>query len=510
MKITLISTSTYPSDQGIRTISSVLKNAGHEVKIIFMTLSEDYSRNYTKYELLQLSNMCKNSDLIGINSFASTANRAARIINYLKKLKIPIVYGGVHATISPEDCIKMADIVCVGEGEEAILDLINAIEKNKDYSKIKNLWVRKGDKIIKNPVRNIIDNLDELPFLDYNIKNHFILERGKIRQFQEKDLAGQIFFLTGRGCPYGCDYCSNSLFNEIYEGKRKKILRLHSPKYIIEGIIFLKNKFPTLSYFDIRDDTFSLRPLENIKEFCRLYKEKINMRFKCLGDPKTITDEKIKLLIDAGCTDIIIGIQGSERTNKEIYHRIQTDEQVLRTAKILNRYKERLLVMYDVITCNPYENPNDIINLIRLLQKIPKPYYLSVNNLVFFPGSKLYRRAKNEGIIKNEKDAAYQLNYWDRKAHILLKKKNEYLILILNLMRGVVTDKRFGMMPDSLINYLLNKKRIEKNLKNLFLTLMILRLVGLSDLIRERILKPTYRSLPINFKVWYDKARYRI
>lgn len=510
MKITLISTSTFPSDQGIRTISSVLKNAGYDVRIIFMTLSEDYSRNYTEYELLQLSNMCKDSELIGLNSFASTANRAIKIIDYLKKLKIPITYGGVHATISPEDCIKKADIVCVGEGEGAILDLVNAIEKNKDYSKIKNLWVRKGDKIIKNPVRNIIDNLDELPFLDYKIEDHFILERGKIRQFQEKDLAGQIFFLTGRGCPYGCDYCSNSLFNELYQEKRKSILRLHSPQYIIRGILFLKNRFPSLSYFDIRDDTFSLRPLENIKEFCKLYKEKINMRFKCLGDPKTINDEKIRLLIDAGCTDIIIGIQGSERTNKEIYHRAQSDEQVLRAAKTLNKYKNKLIVMYDVITCNPYENPDDVISLIRLLQRIPKPYYLSVNNLVFFPGSKLYRKAKEDKIIKNEKDAAYQLNYWDRKAHILLKKKNEYLILILNLMRGVVTDKRFGLMPNSLINYLLNKRRIKKNLKNTFFTLMVLRIIGLSDLVRERILKPTYRSLPINFKVWYDKIRYRV
>ena len=118
MKVTLISTSTYPSDQGIRTISSVLKKEKHKVKIIFMTLSEDYSINYTKDELVQLLKLCKDSQLIGINSFASTSHRAERIISFLKKhLNIPIVYGGVHATISPQDCIKHCDIVCVGEGE---------------------------------------------------------------------------------------------------------------------------------------------------------------------------------------------------------------------------------------------------------------------------------------------------------------------------------------------------------------------------------------------------------
>ncbi len=510
MKITLISTSTYPSDQGIRTISSVLKKAGHDVRIIFMSLSEDYSRNYTKSELLQLLKFCKDSSLIGINAYASTAHRAARIINFLKKhLDIPIVYGGVHATISPEDCIKHSDIVCVGEGEETVVELADAIEKGKKIDKIKNLWVRKNDKIIKNPVRNLIDELDKLPFPDYEIETHYILDNGKIRKFLEDDLDGQIFFLTGRGCPYGCDYCSNSLFNELYKGKRKKVLRWHSPEYIINGILFLKKKFPSLGYFDIRDDTFSLRPLEDIKKFCKLYKEKVKMRFKCLADPHTVSDEKIKLLVDAGCTDIIVGIQGSEKTNFKVFRRFQKDEDVLRTAKILNKYKDRLSVMYDVITCNPYESPENILDLISLLQKIPKPYFLSVNNLVFFPGTQLYNRARADGTIKKESDAAYQLNYWDRAKHIKLKKKNEYLVLILNLMRGSVTNSRFGIMPNFLLKWMLEPKRVRRNLKHKEITYIILFFVEIYDLIREKILKPAYRSLPVSFKVWYDRVRYR-
>ncbi|MEK6913952.1 MAG: radical SAM protein [Nanoarchaeota archaeon] len=511
MKITLISTATYPSDQGIRTISAVLKKAGHDVKLVFMALSENYSRNYSLSELEQLRFLCKDSQLIGISSYASTAKRATRIIAFLKKyLNIPIVYGGVHATISPEDCIKVADIVCVGEGEEAILELTNALERKKPIDKIKNLWVKKEGKIIKNPVRNVIENLDKLPMPDYNTEDHYRLDSGKIRKFQERDLDGAIFFLTGRGCPYGCDYCSNSFFNELYKGKCKKIVRWHSPEYIINGILEVRKKFPTLSYFDIRDDTFSLRPWGDIKKFCDLYKEKINLRFKCLADPKTITDEKISLLVKAGCTDIIIGIQGSEKTNLEIYHRNQRDADVLNASKILHKYKDKLTVMYDVIACNPYESPENIVSLIRLLQKISKPYFLSVNNLVLFPGSKLDQRARLDGIVKTEKDAAYHLNYWDRKAHILLKGKNMYLNLILNMMRGPATEKRFGLLQNPMVNYLLKQERIRKNLKNPLLTLFLLQFVGTYDMIRERILKPAYRSLPVNFKIWYDEIRYKI
>jgi len=514
MHITLISTSTFPSDQGIRTVSAVLKKAGFDVTLVFMTLSEDYSKKYSQNELKQLGELCKGSGMIGINSFASTAERAEQIISYLKEEfpDTPLVYGGVHATISPEDCIKHCDIVCVGEAEEAIKELTHSLEVGVSIDNIPNLWIKKGKGIIKNPVRDLIDDLDRIPLPDYDTETHYILEKGKIRNFHEKDLTGAIFFLTGRGCPYGCDYCSNSLLNKLYAGKCKKILRWHSPEYIIKGILQLKKQFPTLAYFDIRDDTFSLRPFEDIKRFCELYKKKVNMRFKCLADPKTVTKEKIRMLVDAGCTDIIVGIQGSERSNKEIYHRYQSNQEIMRCAKILNKFviKKKLAVMYDVITCNPYEKPEDIIDLIRLLQKIPKPYFLSVNNLVFFPGTKMYDRAIADGTIKNKEDAAYQLNYWDRSKHLLLKKKNIYLNLILNLMRGSVTKRRFGFMTNFFINFLLKKERVDKRIKHPWPAYGLCYCLSIFDWIREKILKPTYRSLPTSFKVWYDKVRYRV
>ena len=182
MKITLISTATFPSDQGIRTISGVLKKSGHEVKIIFMAYSEDYSKLYTEKELNQLLFICKNSDLVGISSYASTAPRAIQIIKFLeRKIKVPLIWGGVHATISPEHCIKYVDLVCVGEGEEAILDLVDAVENKKSLDKIKNLWIKKDNNIIKNLVRPVIDNLDELPFADYDIQDHYILEKHNLR-----------------------------------------------------------------------------------------------------------------------------------------------------------------------------------------------------------------------------------------------------------------------------------------------------------------------------------------
>ncbi|MDD5331715.1 MAG: radical SAM protein [Candidatus Nanoarchaeia archaeon] len=509
MKITLISTSVTPSDQGIRTISSLLKKYGHKVKIIFLPYTENYKKLYKKSVLKQILEIAKDSELIGVSAYASTSKRAEQVIGFLKKLNVPIVYGGIHATISPRECINHCNIACVGEGEDAFLELVEKLEKREDIGKIQNLWIRYKDVIFKNPVRPLREKLDELPFADYEIEDHYILERGRLIPFEERHLGGYIFFLTGRGCPYGCAYCSNHFLNTLYEGKGKT-LRWHSPDYIIENVLYLRKKYPSLKVFDIRDDTFSLRPLSQIKYFCELYKQKVNIRFKCLADPKTLTEEKARLLADAGCTDIIIGIQGSEKVNQEIYLRNQTDEDVLRTANILHKFP-KIAVMYDIITCNPYETNKDILNLIELIREIPPPFYLSVNNLVFFTGTELYQKAKVEGIIKKEKDSAADLNYWDRFKHIKLKKKNEYLTLILNLMRGSVTKRRIGLIPRFILKKLLREKRINFHTKHKSLTYCVGFIINIFDFLREKILKPLYRNfIPVKFRVWYDQIRYRV
>ncbi|MDD5254397.1 MAG: radical SAM protein [Candidatus Nanoarchaeia archaeon] len=508
MKITLISVSVTPSDQGIRTMSSLLKKHNHKVQLIFLPYTENYKKLYKKSVLKQLLKKCRDSKIIGVSAYASTAPRAEQIIKYLKRLEIPIVYGGIHATISPKECIKHCNLVCVGEGEDAFLELVEKLEKKEDISNVKNFWIRYKDVIFKNPPRPLRENLDELPFADYDIENHYILEGGQIIRFQQRHLGGYIFFLTGRGCPYGCSYCSNNYLNQMYKNLGRT-LRWHSPSYIIENILYLRKRYSSLKVFDIRDDTFSLRPINQIEEFCKLYKEKVKIRFKCLADPKTVTEEKIRLLNDAGCTDIIIGIQGSERVNKEIYLRNQSDEDVKRAASILHKFP-KIAVMYDVITCNPYETNQDILNLINLIRELPSPFYLSVNNLVFFTGTYLYQKAKTDGVIKKEKDSASTLNYWDRFKHIKLKKKNEYLVLILNLMRGTVTRRRIGLIPRFILKRLLTEKRIKFHSKFKLLTYLIGYLVQLFDLIREHILKPIYRNLlPVHVKVWYDKIRYR-
>ncbi len=951
MKVALISTSTYPSDQGIRHVSAMLKSKGHKAKIFFLPEAENYSKKYSEKMLDQLYYMCKDFDIIGISSYASTSVRALQATNKLRGLNKPIIWGGVHATISPEKCIDHVDLVCVGEGEHTMLELLEKLEQKQDITNIPNLWVRKDGIIYKNEIRVLVEDLDSLPPPDYDLEDHYILEKGRIIPFEERHLNGMIFFQTERGCPNSCSYCFTEqslvltedgmkiikdinigekvltsqgrlrkvtktykrlykgnmieiktsrlgiptvctpdhkllilrkgklifekasqivkddklcltlpniqcklkkidLFNELkgykalylynkkygsntiqkcinfsnqglstrkiaplcnisksyahyliskysnnptandkkeirielnekegmvyfslsknktkryiclddkfcrlvgyylaegnvhslksrhntksitftfgkheaeyikdcitliqttlgvqpsistqgytthiyfsnnvlgllfkelfgYGARNKKIpfqffgldynrvlqllvgymrgdgskyldastvspslayslfmlshkigftprlygyikndsyidgrfikgtyyylltfrgtsnrevlktnlpgskvncphkqrslsnlfykhyvllpiaskkslkfngyvhnleveedhtytvnglavancsnnilkqlstgkgklIRFNSMDYSIKEMARLKNKFKTLGVFDLRDETLFARPLSDFQEFNKRYKKEIGIRFKCLADPPTMNEQKLALLVDAGLTDIIIGIQGSERVNFEIYKRYIKDDQVLKAAEIVNKFKDKVAVMYDVITTNPYEGPEDILNLIKLLIKLPKPYYLSVNNLVFFFGTPLYDKAVKDGVIKTKKDSAFDLNYWDRWKHIRLKKKNAYLNLVLNLMRGLCTDKRYGLIPYFVLRRLIKPDFVKFNLKHNFLTYFIGFFVKIFDFVRENLAKPLYRTTPTSFKVWYDKVRYRV
>ena len=300
---------------------------------------------------------------------------------------------------------------------------------------------------------------------------------------------------------------------ELYRGKGNTI-RTHSVNYCIEELKSLKERFPSIGVFDIRDETFTIRNIKWIREFCERYKKEIGIRFKCLAEPasmssESMSEEKMRLLVDAGLTDIIIGIQsGSDRVNFEIFNRFITQEQLLKCARVANKFSDRLAVMYDLITTNPYETPEDIMDTIKLLMKIPPPFYLSVNNLIYFEGTPLYKQALKDGYIKSEKDSASTLNYWDRWAHIKLKRKNEYLNLVTNLMRGPATKTRIGLLPRRFIKLLIRDGMVSFNLKNKFPTYLTGSMISAVDAARENVAKPIYHSMPVSFKLWYDKVRY--
>jgi radical SAM superfamily enzyme YgiQ (UPF0313 family) len=468
MKVSLISVD-WGINHGIRSLSSFLKQGGHTTQLIFSRIEagRDKKTLFSIKTLEELYELIRESDVVGISSMGFNRARAFRISDYLKEQKFNklVIGGGIYATVNPDECIQHFDVICIGEGEEAMLELVNKIRDGDDISKIQNLWIKRDGEIIKNDVRPFCD-LEKLPDEDYDVENHYILRQDGIYPFSERDL----FMIGGpniinvrsiRGCPHRCTYCCNYRIQKLYKGKGR-IIRSRTIHQLIDNVYYLKENFPKSSIkvrVCIDDDDFLIRPLEEIKEFNRLWKERIALPFWCFGSPSTVDEEKLSLLVDAGLETkgritFCMGIQsGSDNTNFNIYGRNIRREKTLSATKIINKYG--IEPQYDILIANPYEDESDLLETLDLIQRIPTPFYSTPHQLTFFHGSELGERAEREGY-------STYAEYSDRVAHYSYIKQNVFLQEILYWIGGKHTRIRAGAIPRFMIPFLLKRETIDR------------------------------------------------
>lgn len=485
MKITFV-TPTPPdiSAFGTRSLSAYLKKKGYATRIIFLPggiemLSDkgDVIYHYDEKVLEQIVEICKDSTLIGISFMTYYFDRAVEITNFIKKsIDTPVIWGGIHPTINPEEGLRYADMVCVGEGEDVLLQLMQRIESKKKYHDIKGLWLKDNSSIIKNGIAPIIKDLDILPFFDYDISDHCIynVESKEIQPF-DVDLFKKVLPLlpyfnnklyityrtmTDRGCPHHCTYCNVTNLKRMYRDDNGRYFRARSIGHVIEELVSIKERFPFIQAIQFFDDTFFARPFHEIEEFSRVYKDKVSLPFYCQGSPNTITEKKMEYLVEAGLVYVEMGIQtGSEKT-KQLYMRKESNDKIIKTSQIIARYKNKILPPdYHIIVDNPWEMDDDLLETLKLLLKIPKPYGLCIASLTFFPGTDLYNKAKEEGLIKDEASEIYRRAF-------LLAPTHRYINLLIYFLS-------FYKFPKCIVKVLANERIIrfvsKKNLKHLYL-----------------------------------------
>ena len=435
MKITLI-TPTPPDVAafGVRALSAYLKRHGKYVQLIFLPGGVDkfkhrtgFRYEYEKIILAQVTDLCRGSGLVGISFMSNYLDRARQLCEAVKASykDVPIMVGGIHPSVMPDECLKFSDIVCVGEGEGAVFELIECLEKGDDYSGIKNLLVKKGDRVYRNPLRPLIHNLDTLPFYDFGTEGHFIYDNMKKRiEPMTKELLKRSFPLephvegtfsdsykrtlsyktmTTRGCPHHCTFCAESTLANMYSGQ--KYLRKRSTAHVIEELQWVKRELPFVESIFLFDDTFLARPTEEIKEFARVYKAAVGLPFHIQASPETVNEEKMEALIDAGLVFVEMGIQSTSGTAKDLYKRKVSTDTILLAANIFHKYGKKIYPpCYHVILDNPWENSKDVVETIMVVLRLPSPFWLKRASLVCFPGTELYLKAKKEGVIKTEED----------------------------------------------------------------------------------------------------------
>ena len=181
---------------GIAQLSAVLKQEGHHTDLLVL------DRKYGRKNLNTVDRKIEkgNFQLICFSSVYSEFDFIQKVATHVRDHhQVFTILGGSHSTVSPDiSYLHTFDALCIGEGEEALLELARALEqeKEKDIAAIQNLWLKQGEKIFQNRSRPFIQDLDSLPPADRELFQKHIFEPDS-----------RISVLLGRGCPYSCTYC---------------------------------------------------------------------------------------------------------------------------------------------------------------------------------------------------------------------------------------------------------------------------------------------------------------
>ncbi len=390
---------------GLRSISAFLKSHGHRVSIIFYGEMGRTHKEFHQFSKIVYQNAPKwcyekdqrelietlkqlNPDLIGISLRSAFFPTAIKLTKELKNhLTVPILWGGIHPTICPEESIQHTDVICLGEGEFPMWDLLSALEKKEPIRAIPNLWVKDGGEVVKNDFR-LLNDPNQLPFPDYTETDKYYIcaHPFDIQRYS---------IMTSRGCPFSCTFCSSSILREIYRGKGKYVQR-RSIENVISELEMAKKTFPVYEVI-FQDEIFVDDP-EWLYPFLEEYKEKIHIPFACYLHSRYVKEPIIWALKEAGLYTACLGIQsGSERIRQEVYHRRQSNEEILRCAHLLNR---EIGMAYDFIVDNPFETKEDLIKSIQLLLQFPHPFRIHLATLSFFPNYPITKAAIENGLIQ--------------------------------------------------------------------------------------------------------------
>lgn len=405
----------------IAILSAMLKRAGHEVKLFDTTFYrlQDKSVDDIRVENMQLRPFClqekgidyKDTDLledfknaiaeyrpqvVGVSVVDDTVELGMSLLQMIDNPVIHRIVGGIYPTFSPLDVLNKpyVDSVCVGEGEEAFVELCDCIAAGDDFTKIHNIWTKKGDKIFKSELRAPLD-LNKLPFEDFSIfeeKRIFRPMQGKIHRM--------VPVMIDRGCPYSCSFCAAPLLRKLYKGPRgERYFRVKTVDRIMKELEHFVQRYGA-DYIYFNSETFFARNDDDIQKFSRQYISRIGLPFWCQTRIETITEHRMQILRDMNCDRISIGLEhGNEEFRDRLLQKKFTNDQVIRAFQIME--KTGITVTVNNIIGFPDETRELVFDTIRLNRQFKAD---SINAYFFVPysGTPLRKYCIEKGYISED------------------------------------------------------------------------------------------------------------
>lgn len=432
---------------GLAYLASVLLQNGAQVSVVSSD-AEQLDVDGTISKILTLS-----PDIMGISVSTPTANNSLKIIESIKRCKsnIRILVGGPHPTLFPEEFLnKSVDFVIRGEGEKTLAELYLHFNEKISLGGIRGLSYTKNGQYIHNPARELIEDLDTLPFPSWEL---FPIKRYK-SDFTKKKLSLPV--VSSRGCAQRCTFCYKGIFGDTYRAK--------SVKRVVEEIVYLKDKF-NIEEFAIVDDNFALKP-ERAIEVCNLIiSRKVNLPWTLPAGIRAsaATEEFLEKLKDAGCYRAAMGIESG---NQQILNSVKkgiTLEQVRKAVKLFRKVGIKLVG--DFMIGNLEETEETINQTINFAVEL-SPDYAQFTKAIPYPGTAMYNQLKKENRIITSN--------WDDYDYFL---KSNPTFVHKNLSSEKIDDKireaykRFYYRPKYILKHLteINSYRDIVNLvKNVF------------------------------------------
>jgi anaerobic magnesium-protoporphyrin IX monomethyl ester cyclase len=382
----------YHFQHGLASISAVLKERGHKVDLLYLQRElneEELTAEVKKYS----------PDLVGISATTLQHQFAKAFAKTIKdRLRTPVVLGGIHATIAPEEVLKegLFDFIVRGEGEYPLLELVEALEKGRDWRGIQNLgWMENGG-VRLNPVRPPVD-LDELPFPDRELFD-------EDRLLFEND--GQVSIMSGRGCPFACTYCCNSALGRLSGGAGKWVRRV-SVGRILQEVEYLHKRRPKLKSLIFFDELFTT-DRKWIESFCDGYRAGRRTPFRIFARPDTVDLAMLQRMRDAGLYSVIVGVEsGDERLRREVMNRKMSNEEVVRVFQWCDELGIEAWCFFMIGV--PQETEASIRKSIELA-RVLKPSHLQLAIFQPFPGTVLHDYCARNSLLLDRPASTIFLN----------------------------------------------------------------------------------------------------
>jgi radical SAM superfamily enzyme YgiQ (UPF0313 family) len=371
-------------------LSSYLKANGHEVDL---TLLQDYKKFHDLVDYVETYD----PDLVGFSVMTPQVEQFRPISKLIKeRTGRTIIWGGAHCMFMSEDVMNYGcvDIICIGDGEEALLNLMNRIEAGEDYSNVKSLLVKTPTGWVRNPLEPAVDDLDKYPFPDRELyyDKYPLLAKFAVKRF-----------ITSRGCPYKCSYCFEPTYFDMYKGMGK-VFRRHSIEYVVSEVKRVLAKYPTRRVH-FCDDIFNLNKTW-VKAFAQKYKENFDIDYSCNIEITSIDEETIKCMVESGCRGGTFGLEcGVEETRIHILKKKITNARYVEVTNLLHKYGFKFLM--NIMFCLPNESLDNAIESVRFGSSL-RPFGIRVSILKMYKGTELANFALKNGLSEGVGEFTYK------------------------------------------------------------------------------------------------------